>query len=122
MKRSRILVVDDHSALLAGVRFILETEGYTVLTATDGKQALQVMEKEACPDLIVSDIMMPRMDGYAFLEAVRTRPEWARIPFLFLTARKDSEEVLQEKNLKVEGFITKPFAPQDLVSTVRTWL
>ncbi len=116
------MVVDDHSALLAGVRCILETEGYTVLTATDGKQALQVMEEEACPDLIVSDIMMPRMDGYAFLEAVRTRPEWMRIPFVFLTARKDSEEVLQEKNLKVEGFITKPFAPQDLVSTVRTWL
>jgi two-component system sensor histidine kinase/response regulator len=66
--------------------------------------------------------MMPRMDGYAFLEAIRTRPEWMYIPFVFLTARKESEDVLKAKNLKAEGFITKPFAPQELVTTVRAWL
>ncbi len=120
--KQRILVVDDHSSLLAGIQCILEMEGYTVLTATDGMQALQVMEEDACPDLIVSDIMMPRMDGYAFLETVRTRPEWMSIPFVFLTARKDGQDVLKAKNLKAEGFITKPFALQELVTTVRTCL
>ena len=122
MSKQRILVVDDDSALLAGVRCILETEGYTVFTAADGMQALQVMEKEVCPDLIVSDIMMPRMDGYAFLEAVRTHPKWTCIPFVFLTAKTEDKDVLKAKNLKAEGFIAKPFAPQELVTTVRTWL
>lgn len=117
MSKQRILVVDDHELLLAGVQDILETEGYAVSTATDGVQALQVMEN-VCPALIVADIMMPRMDGYGLYEAVRSRPEWVPIPFIFLTAKADREDRLKGKYLGAEDYITKPFDPQELVIAV----
>jgi len=114
------LVVEDHKSLLAGIRDILESEGYTVLPATDGVQALQMMEKEIYPDLIVADIMMPRMDGYALYKAVRARPEWVPIPFIFLTAKTGREDVLKAKELGAEDYITKPFDPEELVVAVRS--
>jgi len=121
MSKQHILVVDDHELLLAGVRDILETDGYTVSTATDGVQALEVM-KEIRPDLIVADIMMPRMDGFTFCEAVRTRPEWVPIPFIFLTAKANREDMLKGKHLGIEVYITKPFDPQELLIAVRARL
>lgn len=121
MSRQRILVVEDHRPLLAAIQDVLSAEGYTVLTATDGVQALQMME-ERCPNLIVADIMMPQMDGYALYEAIRARPEWAPIPFIFLTARSEREDILKGKGLGVEDYITKPFATQELLVAVRARL
>ena len=121
MEGQRVLVVDDRETLLMAVQNILEIEGYTVLTATDGIQALQVME-ETRPDLVVADILMPQMDGYALYEAVRARPEWASIPFIFLTAKAEREDVSKGKSLGAEDYITKPFDPQDLVLAVRARL
>jgi len=122
MEKQRILVVDDHEPLLAGLRDLLETEGYVVLTAADGARALQVMEETVCPDLIVSDIMMPGIDGYTLLRRIRARPEWIFVPFIFLTTRAEEEDVLKAKNLGAEGYITKPFMPQKLLTTVRACL
>jgi len=121
MRKQHILVVEDHESLLAGIQDILEAEGYVALTATDGVKALRVMEG-TCPDLIVADIMMPRMDGYAFYEAVRARPEWVPIPFIFLTAKAEKEDVLRGKDLGAEDYITKPFEPQELLVAVRARL
>ncbi len=121
MSGQRILAVEDHEPLLAAIQGILEGEGYTVFTATDGEQALQMME-EACPDLVVADIMMPRMDGYAFYEAIRARPEWVPIPFIFLTAKAEKEDVLKGKDLGAEDYLTKPFDPQELLVAVRARL
>jgi|YNPBryBLVA2012_1023415.scaffolds.fasta_scaffold00766_5 CheY-like chemotaxis protein len=72
-----VLVVEDQRLLRLAIRDTLELEGYEVVTAGDGIEALEVMEKRG-PDLIIADIMMPRMDGYAFYEAVRARPEAGR--------------------------------------------
>jgi CheY-like chemotaxis protein len=116
-----VLVVEDRETLLEAIRDILEFEGYTVLTAGDGIEGLEVMEGSR-PDLIVADILMPRMDGYALHEAVRSRPEWAAIPFIFLTAKSEKEDVLKGKLLGVEEYITKPFDPQELLLAVRTQL
>ena len=116
-----ILVVEDHESLLAGIQDVLEAEGYTVLTATDGMKALQAME-EMRPDLIVADIMMPRMDGYALYEAVRARPEWVPIPFIFLTAKAEKEDVLKGKDMGAEDYITKPFEHHELLVVVRARL
>jgi CheY-like chemotaxis protein len=121
MGRQRILVVDDHKSLLAAIRELLETEGYTVLAAADGVQALQMMEENR-PDLILADVLMPRMDGYALYKAVRARPEWASIPFIFLTAKAEEEDLSKGKGLGVEEYITKPFDPQDLLAAVRAQL
>ncbi len=116
-----ILVVEDHESLLAGIQDVLEVEGYTVFTATDGMKALQIME-EVRPDLIVADIMMPRMDGYALYEAIRAQPEWLTIPFIFLTAKAEKEDVLKGKDLGAEDYITKPFEHQELLIVVRARL
>jgi len=121
MSEQRILVVEDYRPLLAGLRDILEAEGYVVSTATNGAQALQMM-KEACPDLIVADIMMPTMDGYALFEAVRARSEWAPIPVVFLTSKAEKDDLLKGKNMGVEGYIIKPFEPETLLATVRALL
>jgi two-component system sensor histidine kinase/response regulator len=121
MGKQQILVVDDREALLAAIRDILEIEGYTILTATNGMKALEVME-ETRPDLIVADILMPQMDGYAFYEAVRARQEWTSIPFIFLTAKAEREDVSKGMDLGAEEYITKPFDPQELLQAVRARL
>jgi len=116
-----ILVVEDNVALLHGIKDLLEREGYQVLTARDGAEALEVMEK-TCPDLIIADIMMPRMDGYAFYEAVRGRSEWVTIPFIFLTARASREDIIKGKAMGAEDYITKPFDVRELLAAVRSRL
>jgi len=121
MDEQRILVVDDYGPLLAAVQDILEMEGYTVLTATDGVEALRVME-ESCPDLIVTDILMPKMDGYIFCETVRARPGWELVPIIFLTAKAEMEDVLKGEKLGVESYVIKPFDPDELLTVVRSAL
>jgi CheY-like chemotaxis protein len=122
MRKQRILVVEDYGPLLVGIQGILELEGYTVFTATDGVQALQVMEERVVPDLIISDVAMPGMDGHAFLKTVHARPEWMSIPFIFLTARTGKEDIFKAKNLGARDYITKPFIPQRLMAVVHHWL
>ncbi|MBN1810402.1 MAG: HAMP domain-containing histidine kinase [Anaerolineae bacterium] len=117
----QILVVEDHLTLLEAIQSILQLEGYVVAVARNGVEALEVMEK-AYPDLILADIMMPQMDGFSFFEAVRARPEWVRIPFIFLTARAEKEDILRGKGLGVEDYITKPFSTEELLVAVRARL
>ena len=116
-----VLVVEDHAQLLAAIRDILTAEGYGVLTASDGVEALEVMQR-GLPDLILADIMMPRMDGYALYEQIRSRPEWVSLPFIFLTAKAAKDDVLRGKALGAEDYLTKPFAPDELVVAVRSRL
>ncbi len=121
MNKQRILVVDDHEPLLAAIQGILEGEGYTVFTATDGINALELME-EIKPNLIIADIMMPRMDGYALYEAIRIHPEWITVPFIFLTAKAEREDKLKGKGMGAEDYLTKPFDPEELVVAVSSRL
>jgi putative two-component system response regulator len=116
-----ILIVEDHDILREGLQILLETEGYHVTTAPHGKDALKQMEASA-PDLILSDISMPEMDGYAFYEAVRAHPEWVTIPFIFLTARGDRSDLFASKKLGVEDYLVKPVERVELVSTIRSRL
>ena len=117
-RRKQILAVEDHDLLLDAVRRILEAEGYEVLTASDGIEALEKLQTST-PDLIVADISMPRMDGYTFYQKVRENPAWVAIPFVFLTARAEREDRLRGKALGAEDYLTKPFDPQELIVVVR---
>lgn len=121
MRQYRILIVEDHQRLLHGLRSVLELEGYQVFTALDGVEALEKMD-QVRPDLVVADIMMPRMDGYALYEAIRSRPEWVPIPVIFLTAKAEREDVLKGKGLGAEDYITKPLDTEELLVTVRARL
>lgn len=116
-----ILIVDDHTILLASMRTLLEIEGFKVWTATDGAKALELMEGVR-PDLIISDVMMPEMDGNAFRARVRSRPEWASIPFVFLTAMMERLDPPEGKLAGIDGYITKPFLPGDMLAMIRDTL
>jgi two-component system sensor histidine kinase/response regulator len=119
--KQRILVVDDHEPLLTAIQGILEGEGYTTFTALDGTAALEMLE-EARPNLIIADIMMPRMDGYALYEAIRAQPKWITTPFIFLTAKAEREDRLRGKSMGAEEYLTKPFDPQELIVAVSSKL
>jgi DNA-binding response OmpR family regulator len=108
-----ILVVDDHLSLLTSLKFRLEAYGYRVLTADNGRNALEVMAK-AQPDLIITDILMPVMDGFDFFQAVRGDPRWLGVPFIFLSAKGAEGDVRYGKLLGAEDYIVKPFNPEDL--------
>jgi len=121
MNEDTLLVVDDNLALREGLVEMLTFEGFTVITAANGREALQCMDK-ATPDLILSDITMPVMDGYAFFNAVRARSDWVTIPFIFLTARSNKEDVLTGKNLGAEDYLVKPLSRNELVTAIRSRL
>lgn len=116
-----VLVVEDNEILRQGIQLLLEADGFSVLTAGNGIEALEQMQG-TCPALVLSDISMPEMDGYAFFDAVRANPEWVAIPFIFLTARGSRDEVFEGKKLGVEDYLVKPINRQELVTSVRSRL
>lgn len=113
-----IMIVDDNPHLLAGAKMTLEMNGYDVIPARDGYEALQRLERIK-PDLIVSDIMMPGCDGFRLLEIVHERPEWVTIPFLFLTVLDDEASLTRGRALGVDDYLTKPFSPDTLAQVVK---
>jgi len=115
MKKRRILVVDDELSILKYLRANLEVEGYKVLTAMNGVQALQTLETEL-PDLIVLDIMMPEMDGF---EVCRRLREWSQLPIIMLSARDDESDKVQCLDLGADDYITKPFGKAEFIARVR---
>ncbi len=113
-----ILVVDDEPNFLDNIRLALEAEGYRVLSAGNGVEALAVLHSQPV-DLILADIGMPDMNGYQLYERVRERPQWLTIPFVFLTARKLDSDIRYGKELGVDGYLTKPIRAADLLAVVR---
>ncbi len=119
MSKPIILVVEDDMHLMEGIRDILEINDYHVLTAANGAAGLDVLETQPRPpDLIVSDIMMPRMDGYDFFHAVRAREHWVAIPFIFLTAKGERDDIKRGKSMGAEDYVVKPFDADELLVAV----
>lgn len=116
--KGKILVVEDDLYLMEGIRDILELAGYEVVTADSGKAGLDELSSGLIPDLIVSDIMMPIMDGYEFLNAVRSEERWVDLPFIFLTAKGERADENLGKELGADDYVTKPFGPDDLLVAV----
>jgi putative two-component system response regulator len=117
----RLLVVEDDPAMLVAFRDVLEGAGYAVLTASNGEAALKLLESDL-PDLILSDISMPVMDGYKLFEAVRQHPNGTAIPFIFLTARGTREDTFYGRSLGADDYITKPVTTKELLSAVKARL
>lgn len=117
--KSLLLVVDDNKDILLNLKLILEAYDYVVKTAISGKQALKMLTNlEKIPDVIISDILMPDMNGYEFFAAVSANPKWNHIPFLFLTAKSTPEDIRLGKMLGVDDYITKPFKKEDLIASI----
>lgn len=119
--KEKILVVDDSLELRILAEAILKTKDYQVSLAKNGKEALDVFD-EISPDLVISDIAMPEMNGFDFLEAVRSREEGTAVPFLFLSAYSQKKNLSQARRLAVDDYLFKPFDAQELLDAVRVRL
>ncbi|MEP6946114.1 MAG: response regulator transcription factor [Acidobacteriota bacterium] len=113
----RLLVVDDDAGLLMAVSETLRAEGYNVVTARRGAEAL-VRVAERLPDLVISDIRMPGMDGYQLARNLRAAPHTRLVPIVFLTAKDEIADRIAGFRSGVDAYITKPFEPEELVAIV----
>lgn len=121
MNDETILIVEDNDSLRIGISEMLNIEGFSVLAARNGVEAIELL-KSNLPELILSDVMMPEMDGFDFYNQVRSRSELFSIPFLFLTARTDPEDSLRGRTLGADDYLTKPISRDELVTTIRSRL
>ncbi|HEY9821928.1 MAG TPA: response regulator transcription factor [Candidatus Sericytochromatia bacterium] len=117
----RLLLIDDDPNLILLVRDYLEFRGYEVVTAENGREALEVLNQEI-PDMIICDVMMPEMDGYALVEHVRQDPRTSWIPVLFLSAKGQSQDRVKGLNTGADVYMVKPFEPEELVAQVESSL
>ena len=113
-----VLVVDDEPRMIRFIRMNLELEGYQVVEASNGIQALDQVRKHM-PDLVVMDVMMPKMDGFETLRLLR---EITTVPVILLTVRSDEDDRIRGLELGADDYITKPFSPRELVSRVNAVL
>jgi DNA-binding NarL/FixJ family response regulator len=117
----RLLLIDDDPNLILLVKDYLEFRGYEVVTAENGREALEVLDLEM-PDLIICDVMMPEMDGYTFVKHVREEPRTSWIPVLFLSAKGQSQDKVKGLNTGADVYMVKPFEPEELVAQVESSL
>ena len=113
----RLLVVDDEPNLLRAVAACLKTENYEVSTARSGHEALMHLA-ESVPDLIISDIRMPGMDGYKLARQLRGSPRTALVPIVFLTAKDETADRIEGFRAGIDAYLTKPFEPDELIAVV----
>lgn len=121
MKRKRILVVDDEVYIAHILEFSLGMEGYEVITAMSGQEAIEQADR-GNPDLIVLDILMPDMDGYEVCRRLRADERFAETPIILLTAKHGEEDRARGLQVGASAYITKPFRPVDLIDQIRSLL
>jgi class 3 adenylate cyclase len=117
----RILVVDDTPANIQTVAAILKGQGYQLSVATNGKQALEVLEKIQ-PDLILLDVMMPALDGFETCRRIKSTPAWRNIPIIFLTAKTETADIVKGFEVGAVDYVGKPFNAHELLARVNTHL
>ncbi len=118
MSRNRILVVDDDLSIVKLLRANLKAEGFDVIAAINGEEAIQAIEKES-PDLIILDIMLPDIDGFEICQRVR---EWTRIPIIMLSARGEDVDKVRCLDMGADDYVTKPFSIEELVARIKAVL
>jgi DNA-binding response OmpR family regulator len=114
----RLLIVEDEADARELLKVYFEAKGYDVISAGDGVEALERF-KSATPDVVLLDIMLPRLDGWSVLEAIRAR---SRVPVIFLTARDSSDDVIKGLSLGGDDYLTKPFEPRELEARIQAVL
>lgn len=121
MNKKRILVVDDEVDLVETVRFSLELEGWDVLIAYNGEEGLNQARKES-PDLILLDLMLPKLDGYKVCRLLKFDERYKHIPILMLTAKTQEKDKILGKETGADEYITKPFDMDEVMIKVKNYL
>lgn len=121
MEAEKILIVDDEPDILEFLQYNLEKEGFRVVTASDGEEGIKVAEKEK-PDLIILDIMMPKIDGVEVCRQIRAKPAFDHTLIAFLTAREEDYSQIAALDVGGDDYITKPIRPRVFVSRIKALL
>jgi DNA-binding response OmpR family regulator len=116
-KTPSVLIADDEPNILLSLQFLMKKTGYEVRTAKDGEEALAEISR-AAPDLVLLDVMMPKIDGFSICERIRANPEWNDVRIIMLTAR--GRDIEREKGLALgaDDYITKPFSTKDAIARI----
>lgn len=117
----KILIVDDEPSIIVPIQFLMEQNGYDVLVAFSGEEAMEVIEENQ-PDLILLDIMLPVIDGFEVCQRVRENPQWNKIKIILLTALGSDANVEKGLALGADAYITKPFSNIEIVDKVKELL
>ena len=117
----KILVIEDEPEMRRNLTTVLRLEQFRALAAENGRIGIELAKKEK-PDLILCDVMMPELDGYGVIAALRADPETAAIPFIFLTAKGEKPDIRAGMNLGADDYLTKPVAKHDLLKAIRSRL
>jgi DNA-binding response OmpR family regulator len=120
MKKT-ILIVDDEPNIVISLEFLLKREGFQVMVAGDGEEALKKLG-ESRPDLVLLDVMLPLKNGFEVCQEIRARPDWQSVKVIMLTAKGRDTEVQKGLALGADAYLTKPFATKDLVAKVKELL
>jgi len=117
----KILVVDDEPTIVRLMEFILARQGHEMIVAVNGEEALEKIQSQH-PDLVLLDIMMPRIDGYEVAQRLRADPATAALPIIMLSAKAQDEDIRKGVEVGVDEYVTKPFTPDHLVQVVTKYL
>jgi len=117
----RILIVDDEPNIVVPLEFLMKREGYEVAVASDGEAALAAVAQGA-PDLVILDVMLPRMSGFEVCRQIRADARWRGLKILMLTAKGRDSEMEKGLGLGADAYVTKPFSTRDLVAKIRALL
>ncbi len=117
----KVLIADDEQNIVISLEFLLRREGFEVFVASDGEEALARLRADK-PDLVLLDVMMPKMNGFDVCQAIRADPDLADMRVLMLTAKGREAEVSKGLGLGADAYMTKPFSTKELVAQVRALL
>lgn len=112
-----VLIADDEPNIVISLEFLLEQAGYRVLVAHDGQEALEAIERQP-PDLVLLDVMLPRLSGFDVCQKIRENPQWQHMRIVMLTAKGREVEVSKGLALGANAYITKPFSTQELLAEI----
>jgi DNA-binding NarL/FixJ family response regulator len=121
ISKAKLLLIDDDPNLILLVKDYLEFKGYQVLTASQGKEAMMILELDT-PDLVICDVMMPEMDGYGLVQEIRKHPRLEWLPVIFLSAKGHSKDRIKGLTEGADIYMVKPFEPDELVAQVQSSL
>jgi DNA-binding response OmpR family regulator len=116
-----VLIADDEANIVISLEYLLQRDGYHVLVARDGQEALDTVQLMT-PDLVLLDVMLPRLSGFQVCQKIRENPAWAHIRIVMLTAKGRDVEMSKGMALGADAYVTKPFSTKDLLAQVREQL
>ena len=112
-----VLIVDDEEYIVTSLEYVMKSAGYDVVVAYDGEQAIEKV-KETAPDLLILDVMMPKLDGFEVCEKIRANPLWESIRIIMLTAKGRDSERDKGISMGADAYMTKPFSTRDILKRV----